>query len=341
MSALAIIVCLGALALIGLLPRVFFRRGRLNARWWLTAAPFGVSAATLLLALAGAVAPFAGSLLASVGAIVLVVVAAAAIRWTLATHARPVSLWHQDDDRPDELVTRGAYARIRHPFYASFLLVLMACALALPHVFTIAALAAAALLLDRTAAREERRLTREFGERYIEYLKRTGRFVPRMPVRAVVVAATLAVAPTGASAQIGTPTLPEAKVEVPALPEQSLRNDVLVGASMGLMAGMGVALGLCVWDELSTVGLIRGDDEEDYQCDVEGPLLAAATGTAAGALLGLIVGAFGGDMPRGNFLEWSTRDPQQMPDDPKQSKIDDADYYEALAEERAEREEEW
>ena len=341
MSALAIIVCLCALALIGLLPRVFFRPGRLNARWWLTAAPFGVSAATLLLGLAGRVAPMTGSRAASLCAIALAAVAVALIRWTLATHARPVSLWHQDDDRPDELVTRGAYARIRHPFYASFLLVLAACALALPHVATAAALWAAALLLDRTAAREERRLTREFGARYVEYRQRTGRFVPRLPIRATVVAVLLAAAPTGGAAQIGMPTVPEVKVDMPPLPEQSLRTDVLVGASMGLMAGMGVALGLCVWDELTTVGLIRVDDEEEYQCDVEGPLIAAATGTAAGALLGLIVGAFGGDMPRGDFLEWSTRDPHVMPDDPKQSKIDDAAYYEALEEERAEREEEW
>ena len=55
MSEIAVVVCLIALALVGALPRIFFRRGRLNGRWWLTAAPFVVAGATLAASLAGAV----------------------------------------------------------------------------------------------------------------------------------------------------------------------------------------------------------------------------------------------------------------------------------------------
>jgi protein-S-isoprenylcysteine O-methyltransferase Ste14 len=182
MSDVAVVVCLGALALIGALPRVFFRRGRLNAGWWLTAAPFVLAGATLIASLVGVVrSPIGGGPREGLAwlALAAAVAGVALIRWTLRTHMRPVSLWHQPDDRPDELVTRGAYAHVRHPFYASFLLVLLACALALPHALTLLALAGGVVLLNRTAAREERRLLEAFGHHYADYMRRSGRFLPR------------------------------------------------------------------------------------------------------------------------------------------------------------------
>ena len=183
MSELAVVACLGALLLIGALPRIFFRRGRLNARWWLTAAPFGVAAVTLIAHLVGVidspVDPARREQLAW-GALIAAGAGVALIRWALLTHARPVSLWHQEDDRPDELMTRGAYAHVRHPLYAAFLLVLLACVLALPHALTVVAFVAGFVLLDRTAAREERRLRDAFGDHYGAYVRRTGRFVPRL-----------------------------------------------------------------------------------------------------------------------------------------------------------------
>ena len=182
MRDLALAGCLIGLGFIALLPRVFFRPGRLNARWWLTASPFMVAGGAIAASIAGVIeSPVSTqlrdalawpALLAAAGGVAL-------IRWTLHTHARPVSLWHQADDRPDELVTRGAYAHVRHPFYASFLLVLSACALALPHPITLLALLAGWIGLDRTAAREEKRLLAAFGDHYAAYIRRTGRFLPR------------------------------------------------------------------------------------------------------------------------------------------------------------------
>ena len=178
----AIAASLIALGLIGLLPRIFFRRGRLNAHWWMTASPFIVAGGTLAASVAGILTPLAGARLHELLAWLAIIAACGAIaliRWTLHTHARPVSLWHQEDDRPDELVTRGAYAYVRHPFYASFLLALLACALAFPHALTLVALVGGALQLNRTAAREEQRLRAAFGHHYHAYIQRTGRFVPR------------------------------------------------------------------------------------------------------------------------------------------------------------------
>jgi protein-S-isoprenylcysteine O-methyltransferase Ste14 len=92
-----------------------------------------------------------------------------------------VALWHQRDDAPQHIVTWGAYRRIRHPFYAAFLLILAGAFLFAPSLGTAATLAFGALQLNRTAAGEERRLAASaFGADYRTYVARTGRFLPRL-----------------------------------------------------------------------------------------------------------------------------------------------------------------
>jgi protein-S-isoprenylcysteine O-methyltransferase Ste14 len=186
MSALALVVILDAV-LMGALPRIFFRRdGRLNLRWWLTAAPFFAGPGTVLLAACGLLAPwrFEPAALAAGGELAAVASATASIGlmcFTLGTHRIPIALWHQVDDAPRHVVTWGAYGRIRHPFYASFLLLLAACLLACPHPITAAAFVWGAVALNATAAREEARLRRsELGADYAAYMRRTGRFFPRL-----------------------------------------------------------------------------------------------------------------------------------------------------------------
>lgn len=172
-------------AAIGLLPRLFFQRGRLTPRWWITAAPFIANGAILALAVVGlapAAAP-AGSGLAALGATASVACALGAVAllfFTLGTHRVPLALWHQADDAPHHIVTWGAYARIRHPFYAAFILALLGAFALLPSWATAATLLAGVLQLDRTAAREESRLAASaFGAEYRTYMTQTGRFVPR------------------------------------------------------------------------------------------------------------------------------------------------------------------
>jgi protein-S-isoprenylcysteine O-methyltransferase Ste14 len=105
----------------------------------------------------------------------------ALIAFTLGTHRIPIALWHQENDAPRHIVTWGAYSRVRHPFYASFLVCLVGTVLALPHAGTIATLAYAIVALNLTAAREEKRLAAsQFGEEYRQYMGRTGRFWPRL-----------------------------------------------------------------------------------------------------------------------------------------------------------------
>jgi len=171
-------------ALIGALPKIFFRRdGSLNARWWATALPFGVVPLFLIAAYVANVAPLAppGWLRAdALAAVVLSVASIALIFLTLGTHRIPIALWHQDGDAPQHIVTYGAYRWIRHPFYAAFIAAFLAAAVFLPHPVTLGALAYACVMLNLTARREERRLVGSaFGSEYRRYLGRTGRFLPR------------------------------------------------------------------------------------------------------------------------------------------------------------------
>jgi len=169
---------------IGLLPFIFFRRdGHFNLAWLATAAPFFVTSVALLLAMIRVIQPLAvpATALLPLLAVPLSALSVGLIGFTLGTHRVPLALWHQDNDAPRELVTRGAYARVRHPFYSAFLLAFVAACLVLPHGITLASTVYAAIAMTLTAKREEQRLaTSEFGREYLDYMKQTGRFWPRL-----------------------------------------------------------------------------------------------------------------------------------------------------------------
>ena len=174
------------LAMIGSLPIVFFRRdGRFNFAWLITAAPFFASTAFLLLGLGKFLQPqfVPSEWLASAMqfvAILAAVVSVALIGLTVGVHRVPLALWHQQNDAPAEIVTWGPYTRVRHPFYSSFLLTLLAAYLVFPHAGTLGAMIYALVALTFTAQGEERRLlASRFGHQYRHYCRNTGRFLPR------------------------------------------------------------------------------------------------------------------------------------------------------------------
>ena len=185
-TAIATLVILN-LAMIGLLPIVFFRRdGQLNGAWLITAAPFFASTAFLLLGLGGFLqAQFAFNAwltpIANLAAIVAAVASVTLIGLTVGVHRVPLALWHQQNDAPVEIVTWGPYAHVRHPFYSSFMLTLLAVFLVLPHFLTLATFAYALIALTVTARGEEQRLlVSRFGPQYRSYYSNTGRFLPRL-----------------------------------------------------------------------------------------------------------------------------------------------------------------
>jgi protein-S-isoprenylcysteine O-methyltransferase Ste14 len=168
---------------IGVLPRIFFQRGRFNARWIITATPYAISSVVVLLATTGVVNPWIPSGRGALDAAAVVASATSlSLIWlTVGTHRIPLALWHQDNDAPHEIVTWGPYARIRHPFYTSFLLALLAGVLVAPGPGTMAMLILGATFMSITARREERRLLASaLGGGYRDYMRSTGRFVPAL-----------------------------------------------------------------------------------------------------------------------------------------------------------------
>ncbi len=171
------------------LPLVFFRRdgdaGRFNLRWWLTSSPFLAGPLFIGLAYFGITSPLVdpnsdlGRALV-VASVPFGIAATAMMCATMATHRIPLSLWHQEYDAPRSIVTYGPYRYVRHPFYSSFLIMLMGEVLYSPQVGTLAAFALAFAILNATAAREEARLSAsEFGAEYVNYKANTGRFIPK------------------------------------------------------------------------------------------------------------------------------------------------------------------
>jgi protein-S-isoprenylcysteine O-methyltransferase Ste14 len=171
--------------LIGLLPFTFFRRdGSWNLRWWATAFPlFAAPTVVATVALTGLKLPY--TVHYGFWQDALCVTAACAsiglVCFTQGTHRVRLALWHQDNDAPQSIVTEGAYRRIRHPFYTSFILAMTAATLALANPIMLGLEVWLLLVLNYTAAREESNLlASSFGSEYSAYVSRSGRFFPRL-----------------------------------------------------------------------------------------------------------------------------------------------------------------
>jgi protein-S-isoprenylcysteine O-methyltransferase Ste14 len=78
------------------------------------------------------------------------------------------------------LVVHGPYRWIRHPLYSSAALFVAAISLVAANWFFLAAgIALLSILIVRTRT-EEKNLVMRFGDSYQHYMKRTGRFIPRL-----------------------------------------------------------------------------------------------------------------------------------------------------------------
>ncbi len=78
------------------------------------------------------------------------------------------------------LVTTGPYRWVRHPFYTSAGMLVFANSLAAANWFFFVMGSAMFLLLAIRTRKEEENLIARFGDDYRNYLRRTGRFVPRL-----------------------------------------------------------------------------------------------------------------------------------------------------------------
>jgi methanethiol S-methyltransferase len=82
--------------------------------------------------------------------------------------------------RERRLATTGAYARIRHPQYAGFVLIMTGFLLQWPTLVTLAMYPILVFMYLRLALREEQEAQAAFGAEYERYAARTPRFFPRL-----------------------------------------------------------------------------------------------------------------------------------------------------------------
>lgn len=82
--------------------------------------------------------------------------------------------------REHTLVVEGPYRFVRHPFYDAVALSMLANALVAANWFLLAGGTFSLALIVLRTAREEERLVARFGDAYRRYMRKTGRFLPRI-----------------------------------------------------------------------------------------------------------------------------------------------------------------
>jgi protein-S-isoprenylcysteine O-methyltransferase Ste14 len=87
--------------------------------------------------------------------------------------------WRKDPGK-GELVTESIYRYIRHPQYTGFLMITFGMLLDWATLPMLIMWPVMALLYTRLAKKEEGDMTAEFGQQYVDYMGRTGRFLPRL-----------------------------------------------------------------------------------------------------------------------------------------------------------------
>jgi protein-S-isoprenylcysteine O-methyltransferase Ste14 len=94
--------------------------------------------------------------------------------WLLA------SAWHvlHEAQRKSALALTGPYARIRHPQYTAFILIMTGFLLQWPTLVTLFMYPVLAFMYMRLAKREEQEILTEFGDRYEQYRRKTPAFLP-------------------------------------------------------------------------------------------------------------------------------------------------------------------
>jgi protein-S-isoprenylcysteine O-methyltransferase Ste14 len=82
------------------------------------------------------------------------------------------------DKPPERLVTTGLYAWTRNPMYLGHVIYTIGVALTFESWFGAALAATRAAWFHWRVLRDEKRLSEQFGEPYIDYMKRVRRWVP-------------------------------------------------------------------------------------------------------------------------------------------------------------------
>ena len=101
--------------------------------------------------------------------------------WSVAARRKYASSWAMRENH--RLVTWGPYRLVRHPSYLAFFAMFIGFLFIWPTWLSLIPLIAIPGYYQVTL-QEERLLERRFGEEYLKYQKKTGRFIPRIKTHA-------------------------------------------------------------------------------------------------------------------------------------------------------------
>ena len=82
--------------------------------------------------------------------------------------------------RSHQLATAGVYAKVRHPQYDAFVLIMFGFLLQWPTLLTLLMFPVLVWMYIRLARSEEKDALAEFGDAYIQYIRKTPAFFPQM-----------------------------------------------------------------------------------------------------------------------------------------------------------------
>lgn len=84
------------------------------------------------------------------------------------------------EQRPDGVVTTGAFRYVRHPLYLASILTYLGLTISTLSLLSLVVFVGIFVFYDYIASYEEKLLEARFGEEYRQYKKRTGKWVPRV-----------------------------------------------------------------------------------------------------------------------------------------------------------------
>jgi protein-S-isoprenylcysteine O-methyltransferase Ste14 len=84
-----------------------------------------------------------------------------------------------DPGEKTEMIVSGAYRHLRHPIYALSILLVLGSLAANPSFVMLGVAAIHSILMITEAVREEKYMLTTHGQAYTDYMKSTGRFIPR------------------------------------------------------------------------------------------------------------------------------------------------------------------
>ncbi|MCJ7646967.1 isoprenylcysteine carboxylmethyltransferase family protein [bacterium] len=84
------------------------------------------------------------------------------------------------EHKPDKVITNGAFKQVRHPLYLASILTYLGMAISTLSLLSLGLFVGIFIFYNYLASYEEKLLEEKFGEEYIKYKQKTGKWVPRI-----------------------------------------------------------------------------------------------------------------------------------------------------------------